>query len=397
MPFVDFRSSLFVFVLGLAALSWSQEAHQLAPSANPYELRLAAAEATFTSASPAQASVLLNRIRNLSDYVDNAAEVTDFLHNVAADNRQSILLRDEARSYLTSQKGENALNPEPGNSHADELIHSAQQAVNADPSSAAAHETLAEVARIHGRQGYSDEFAKAAQLAPTAARWVSAAESCSLAACRLSALQHALHSNPRDAKANALLASYYVDRHQLIKARALLQTAATGDPRDFVIAKQLADVNLAMGRHSAAIAAYRKLEARFPSPLWLRRELGLKYADLGLFADATRLLEPTFAGCAEDPAVYQALKHAYVRTANSAKLRELEHHELSLIPQTPSRPVPSPLSTAKAAAWMKRFVPWSRSPPSIPTTLRSMSGWHTSTAAVGTRFSTRRNWRRPVS
>ncbi len=332
MPFVDLRSSLFVFVLGLAALSWSQEAHQHAPSTNPYELRLAAAEANFTSASPAQASVLLNRIRNLSDYVDNAAEVTDFLHNVAADKRQSILLRDEARSYLTSPKGENALNPEPSNSHADELIHSAQQAVNADPSSAAAHETLAEVAQIHSRQGYSDEFDKAAQLAPTAARWVNVAETCSLASCRLSALQHALHNNPRDAKANALLASYYIDRHQPLKARTRLQTAATSDPRDFVIGKQLADVNLAMGRSSSAIAAYRKLEARFPAPLWLRRELGLKYADLGLFCDATRLLEPALAGSTEDPAVYKALKHVYQRTENSAKLRELEHHELSLHP-----------------------------------------------------------------
>ncbi len=333
MPFVDLRSSLFVFVLGLAALSWGQEAHQHAPSTNPYELRLAAAEAAFTSASPAQASVLLNRIQNLSDYVDNPAEVTDFLHNVTADNRQSTLLRDEARSYLASpSRGENAQNSGPGNSHADELIHSAQQAVSADPSSAAAHETLGEVAQIHSRQGYSDEFEKAAQLAPTAARWVKVAESCSLAACRLSALQHALHSNPRDAKANALLASYYVDRHQLVKARALLQTAATSDPGDFVIAKQLADAYLATGRPSRAVAAYRRLETRFPAPLWLRRELGLKYADIGLFADAIRLLEPTFAGSTEDPAVYKALKRVYQRTQNSAKLRELERHDLSLHP-----------------------------------------------------------------
>ena len=333
MPFVDLRSSLFVFVLGLAALSWGQEAHQHAPSTNPNELRLAAAESAFTSASPAQASVLLNRIRNLSDYVDNPAEVTDFLHNVAADDRQSTLLRDEAHSYLTSpSRGENAQKEGPNNSHADELIHSAQQAVNADPSSAAAHETLAEVAQIHGRQGYSDEFEKAAQLAPSAARWVKVAESCSLAACRLSALQHALHTNSGDAKANALLASYYIDRRQLLKARTLLQTAATSDPGDFVIAKRLADVNLATGRSSAAIAAYRKLEAKFPAPLWLRRELGLKYSDLGLFADATRLLEPTFAGSTEDPAVYKALKRLYQRAANSAKLRELERHELSLHP-----------------------------------------------------------------
>jgi transglutaminase-like putative cysteine protease len=333
MPFVDLRSSLFVFVLGLAALSWSQEAHQHALSTNPYELRLAAAEANFTSASPAQASVLLNRIRHLSDYVNSPAEVTDFLHNVPADNRQSVLLRDEARSYLTSPRGENAQNAEPSNSHADELIHSAQQAVAADPLSAVAHETLAEVAQIHGRQGYSDEFTKAAQLAPSAARWVNVAESCALAACRLSALQHALHSNPpRDAKANALLASYYVDRHRLVKTRLLLQTAATSDPGDFVIAKQLADVNLATGRSSAAVAAYRRLEAQFPTPLWLRRELGLKYADLALFADATRLLEPTFAGSAEDPAVYKALSRVYQRTANAAKLRELERHELSLHP-----------------------------------------------------------------
>ena len=71
-------------------------------------------------------------------------------------------------------------------------------------------------------------------------RWVNVAETCSLASCRLSALQHALHNNPRDAKANALLASYYIDRHQPLKARTRLQTAATSDPRDFVIGKQTA-------------------------------------------------------------------------------------------------------------------------------------------------------------
>ena len=136
------------------------------------------------------------------------------------------------------------------------------------PSSAAAHETLAEVAQMHGRQGYSDEFAKAAQLAPSAARWVNVAETCSLASCRLSALQHALHSNPRDAKANALLASYYVDRRQLQKARTLLQTAATSDPGDFVIAKQLADVNLAMGRRSARHCCVSQAGSAIPrSPL----------------------------------------------------------------------------------------------------------------------------------
>ena len=44
------------------------------------------------------------------------------------------------------------------------------------------------------------------------------------------------------------------------------------------------------------------------------------------------MLEPALAGSTEDPAVYKALKHVYQRTENSAKLRELEHHELSLHP-----------------------------------------------------------------
>jgi transglutaminase-like putative cysteine protease/Flp pilus assembly protein TadD len=341
MPFVHhLRSSLFLFVLGLATLSLGQQTNNVSSqsspaSKNPYQLRLAASEAAFGSATPAQGSVLLNQIHTLSSFVDNPAQVTDFFRQVASDEHQSTLLRDEARVYLTTTNSQ-AKDPqdvEPIRSAwADELIRSAQQAVDADPSSAAAHETLAEVEQIHDRDGYSAEFEKAAQLAPTAARWVKVAESCSLEPCRFSALQHALQTDPRDAKANALLGQHYVDRRQLQKARVPLQIAIASAPADFVIGKQLADLHLATGHSATALSEYRQLEAEFPAPLWLRRELGFKYADLGLFADATRLLESLLTNSPEDPAVYKALKRVYQRTGNSAKLRDLERRELSRHP-----------------------------------------------------------------
>lgn len=344
MPFVDhLRKSLPLLFLGLAALGFTslssgQVTNRVIPSSsavnNPYNLRLAAAEANFASATPAQAAVLLKQIHDLHDFVDDPEQITDFFRHLAADDRQGTLLRDEAGSYLPATHNGSAA-PQPSSSagaRADELIRSAQQAVAADPSSAAAHETLGEIEKIHDRQGYASELEKAAELAPTAARWTEVAESCALASCRFSALQHALQADPDDAAANALLAQYYLNRKQLEKARLLLRTATANAPADFVIAKQLADVHLAMGRSSSAVAEYRRLETQFPAPIWLRRELGLKFADLGFFSDTSRLLEPLLASSTEHPAVYKALKRVYQRTENSSKLRELERRELSLHP-----------------------------------------------------------------
>ncbi len=344
MPFVHhLRASLLLPFLGLAALGFApltsgQEANRVDPSSstvkNPYNLRLDAAEANFASATPAQAAVLLKEIHDLRDFVDEPEQTTDFLRHLAADEREGTLLRDEAGSYLPATHTGSAA-PQPSTTkgaRADELIRSAQQAVAADPSSAAAHETLGQIEKLYERPGYSSELEKAAELERTAARWTQVAESCPLASCKFSALQHALQVDPDDAAANALLAEYYLNRKQLEKARLLLRTATASAPADFVIAKQLADVHLAMGHSSTSVAEYRRLEAQFPSPVWLRRELGLKFADLGFFSDASSLLEPLLASSTDHPAVYKALKRVYQRTEDSAKLRDLERRELALHP-----------------------------------------------------------------
>ena len=81
MPFVDhLRKSLPLLFLGLAALGFTslssgQVTNRVTPSSsavnNPYNLRLAAAEANFASATPAQAAVLLKQIHDLYDFVES--------------------------------------------------------------------------------------------------------------------------------------------------------------------------------------------------------------------------------------------------------------------------------------------------------------------------------------
>ena len=118
MLFVDLRSSLFVFVLGLAALGWSQEAHQHAPSTNPYHLRLAAAKANFTS-----------------------------LHPANTESASSLATVDSKGSRL------------------DEAIRAMQSLVAQHPNDASLHEWLA---YLYGSSGhkiqYEKELAKAAEL-----------------------------------------------------------------------------------------------------------------------------------------------------------------------------------------------------------------------------------------
>ncbi|HLH09458.1 MAG TPA: DUF3857 domain-containing protein [Terriglobales bacterium] len=332
MPFVHhLRRPLLLFLLGIAASGWAQisptPSTAEATSANPYNLQLRANEAELRSATPAQASVLLERIQGLRDFVDDPSAITNLLRRTTDDTHQHAVIRAQARWYLAHDTA----TPAEGQWSNPSVIRLAREAVDADPYSASAHEILGETERMQGWPRYADEFERAAQLQPTAKRWIEVARNCSIANCRFTALQRALHISPQDGQANSALAAYYVERHQLEKALHLLTTAASSSPADYVLAKQYADLKLALGDRAAAFSDYRRLEAQFPAPLWLRRELGLKYAELGFFADATRLLEPLLSG-GDDDRVYAALKHVYQQTENAGGLKALEEWKLARNP-----------------------------------------------------------------
>ncbi len=95
--------ALPVFVLG-AALALTPAPWAASPPAaiprNPYELQLAGLVTELPNASAARTAVMLRRIYELRDFVDDTAEVAAALGGVAADSKRPALVRDEAQHWL---------------------------------------------------------------------------------------------------------------------------------------------------------------------------------------------------------------------------------------------------------------------------------------------------------
>src|SRR5512146_990778 len=95
------RASLLALLLGsILALVSQANAQALAPSRNPYDAQAAGLIAELRGASPPQAAVLLRRIYELREYVDDPAQVAQAIAAVAADCRRHALVRDEAQHLL---------------------------------------------------------------------------------------------------------------------------------------------------------------------------------------------------------------------------------------------------------------------------------------------------------
>ncbi len=116
----------------------------------------------------------------------------------------------------------------------------------------------------------------------------------------LRALRNGLLLEPSNPRLNVELATYYVGRQQLEKARDVLAAAAEAAPSDFVIRERRASLFLNLGLRSQALPELRHLEKQWPAPLWLRSRLALDYEQMGLLDDAARLAASVVAEAAEN-------------------------------------------------------------------------------------------------
>ena len=137
---------------------------------------------------------------------------------------------------------------------------------------------------------------QAARLEPTATNWLRAAEFCDDPLRKFAALRNGLALEPANPGLNVELATYYVGRQQLEKARDVLATAAASTPDDIVLRERQASIILKLVIRTAALPELRRLEKQWPAPLWLQARLALDYEQMGLLDVAARLAA---AGVAE--------------------------------------------------------------------------------------------------
>src|SRR5690349_8715031 len=100
-----FGSSLLVLLLGWCPCLSQDSAVPpnsgiVTPTPNPYDAQFTMLRQKWPAASPAESAVLLHKIYELRDFVNNAASVMSFLQEAAVDARQDRLVRDEALHYV---------------------------------------------------------------------------------------------------------------------------------------------------------------------------------------------------------------------------------------------------------------------------------------------------------
>ena len=194
---------------------------------NPYDLELENLRSQWPSASKLEKLTLLDRVYRLRDYVDDRSQVNLALENVRQSAAENDLVKNEAAAYLDDLRAFQ-LPSQPRAQHwyaTDEpsrrVLLEAQE--NAEQNSGFA--TLAELEHLSGKPEAADHMQQAARLEPTAAHWLRAAEFCDDPLRKFAALRSGLALEPANPGLNVELATYYVGRQQLEKARDVLAAA----------------------------------------------------------------------------------------------------------------------------------------------------------------------------
>jgi cellulose synthase operon protein C len=273
-----------------------------AQSRNPYDLELENLRSHWPLAGKLEKLVLLDHLRRLRDFADDRRQVQLFLENVHQSAAENEVVRNEAAAYIddlrafkvpAQPQAQHWYAPDAGRSR---VLAEARIA----PATGASLEILAELEHLSSSPEAADHILQAAALEPTANRWLRAAQFLEDPLRKFAALRNGLLLEPSNPRLNVELATYYIGRQQLEKARDVLAGAAEAAPSDFVIRERRAGLFLNLGLRSKALPELRRLEKEWPSPLWLRSRLALDYEQMGLLDDAARLAASVVAEAAEN-------------------------------------------------------------------------------------------------
>jgi transglutaminase-like putative cysteine protease len=262
-----------------------------AQSRNPYDFELENLRSQWPSAGKLEKLALLDHVRRLRDFADDRSQAQTFLENVRQNAAENEIVRNEAAAYVDDLRAFKVpLQPRAQHWYAlDEprrhILAEARAAAGTGPS----YEILAELEHLSGAPEAAGDMLQAASLEPTASRWLRAAQFLDEPLRKFAALHNGLALEPSNPRLNVELATYYIGRQQLEKARDVLAAAAEAAPNDFVIRERRASLFLNLGLRSQVLPELRRLEKQWPAPLWLQARLALDYEQIGLLDDAARL------------------------------------------------------------------------------------------------------------
>ncbi|HET9166510.1 MAG TPA: DUF3857 domain-containing protein [Candidatus Angelobacter sp.] len=262
-----------------------------AQSRNPYDLELENLRSQWSSATKLEKLALLDHARRLRDFVDDRRQIQLFFENVRQSAAEGDLIRNEAAAYIDDLRSFKVpVQPQAKHWYA---VDESRQRVLAEArtvdATGASYETLAELEHLSGAPEAAEHMLQAAGLDPIATRWLRAAQFLDEPLRKFAALRNGLSLEPSNPRLNVDLATYYIGRQQLEKARYVLAGAAEADPNDFLIRERRASLFLNLGLRSQALPELRRLEKQWPAPLWLQSRLALDYEQMGLLDDAARL------------------------------------------------------------------------------------------------------------
>lgn len=271
---------------------------------NPYDLELQHLQTEWSSASKLEKLVLLDGIEHLRDYVNERNQVQSALNTIRQSNTEDPLVKIEAAACLDDLRTFR-LPSQPRTQHwyADpesrkRVLAEAKHSAGSDKPSDL--EILAQLEYLTGGGEAGDHMLQAARLAPTAQRWLRVAELSDEPLRKFAALQSGLALEPENPHIKLQLATYYIGRQQLEKARDLLNAAALAAPDDFVVRERRAGLYLNLGLRSSALVELRALEKQWPALLWLQARMALDYEQIGFLDDAARLAAAVIAEKGDD-------------------------------------------------------------------------------------------------
>jgi cellulose synthase operon protein C len=269
---------------------------------NPYDLELENLRSQWTTAGKLEKLALLDHVRRLRDLVDDRSQVQLFLENVRQSSTENGLVRNEAAAYVDDLSAFKAPT-QPRAQHWYALEEARRQTLVEARTAAEngmSYAVLAELEHLCAAPEAADHMLQAASLEPTAEHWLRAAQFLDEPLRKFAALRSGLALEPSNPRLNVELATYYIGRQQLEKARDVLAAAAEAAPNDFVIRERRASLFLNLGLRSQALPELRRLEKQWPAPLWLQSRLALDYEQVGLQDDAARLAASVVAETTDD-------------------------------------------------------------------------------------------------
>ncbi|HEV7521700.1 MAG TPA: DUF3857 domain-containing protein [Candidatus Angelobacter sp.] len=262
-----------------------------AQSRNPYDLELDNLRSQWPSAGKLERLVLLEHVRRLRDFVDDRSQAQLFLDNVRQSATENDLVKNEAAAYVDDLRAFKV--PTQPRAQHWYVVDEARRRVLAEAHNAAetgaSYATLAELEHLSGTPEAASDMLQAANLEQTAAHWLRAAQFLDEPLRKFGALRSGLALEPSNPRLNVELATYYIGRQQLEKARDVLAAASEVAPNDFVLRERRASLFLNLSLRSQALPELRRLEKQWPAPLWLQARLALDYEQMGLLDDAARL------------------------------------------------------------------------------------------------------------